>query len=122
MVKGGRDPRRDRALSGRWPHARAAGQLPDAVHGPRTTRISKGNVPNSTTQYKNSEVDALLRRRAAKRPVHAGAQAEQKILDDAPIIPIFWPVSHTLVKPCVQGYPNVSMTVPKYRYVDIVKP
>jgi hypothetical protein len=28
-------------------------------------------------------------------------------------------VDHIVVKPCVQGYPDVSMTVPKYRYVEI---
>ena len=91
-----------------------------------TGKLFRSDSSLNYTQYKNTEVDALLQQ--ARRETDRNkrytlyAQAEQKILDDAPIIPIFWPVSHTLVKPCVQGYPNVSMTVPKYRYVDIVKP
>ncbi|MFN8508729.1 MAG: peptide ABC transporter substrate-binding protein [Dehalococcoidia bacterium] len=91
-----------------------------------TGKLFRSDSSLNYTQYKNSEVDALLQqaRRETDRNKRYGlyAQAEQKILDDAPIIPIFWPVAHTLVKPCVQGLPNVSMTVPKYRYVDIVKP
>lgn len=91
-----------------------------------TGKLFRSDSSLNYTQYKNSEVDALLqqarRETDRNRRYTLYAQAEQKILDDAPIIPIFWPVSHTLVKPCVQGYPNVSMTVPKYRYVDIVKP
>jgi ABC-type transport system substrate-binding protein len=46
-------------------------------------------------------------------------EAEQLILDDAVTIPIFWPVDHVLIKPCVVGYPGVPMTIPKYRYVEI---
>jgi ABC-type transport system substrate-binding protein len=74
-------------------------------------------------KYKNDEVDALLTQarveqdRAKRYTLYA--QAEQKIMDDAVVIPTFWPVSHTLVKSCVQGLPNTSMTIPKYRYVDI---
>jgi len=47
------------------------------------------------------------------------AEAEQLIMDDAVVIPTFWPVDHVVVKPCVHGYPDVSMTVPKYRFVEI---
>ena len=74
-------------------------------------------------KYKNDEVDALLNQarteqdRAKRYTLYA--QAEQKIVDDAVVIPTFWPVEHTLVKSCVQGLPNTSMTIPKYRYVDI---
>jgi ABC-type transport system substrate-binding protein len=75
------------------------------------------------THYKNDQVDALLKqaRTETDRTKRYGlyAQAEQKILDDASIIPIFWPVDHLLVKPCVKGYPAVSMTVPKYRFIEI---
>ncbi|MEO8540066.1 MAG: peptide ABC transporter substrate-binding protein, partial [bacterium] len=75
------------------------------------------------TKYKNDAVDALLSQarteqdRAKRYTLYA--QAEQKIIDDATVIPTFWPVTHTLVKSCVQGLPNTSMTIPKYRYVDI---
>jgi oligopeptide transport system substrate-binding protein len=47
------------------------------------------------------------------------SQAEQKILDDAVVIPTFWPVEHNLVKSCVKNWPQVSMSVPKYRYIEI---
>lgn len=75
------------------------------------------------TKYKNDEVDRLLREARTEQDrtkrYHLYAQAEQKILDDAIVIPTFWPVDHIVVKPCVVGYPDVSMTVPKFRYVEI---
>ncbi|MCC6381068.1 MAG: peptide ABC transporter substrate-binding protein [Dehalococcoidia bacterium] len=75
------------------------------------------------TGYKNDDVDALLQqaRRETDRTTRFTLynQAEKKILDDAVVIPTFWPVDHLLVKPCVKNFPTVSMTVPKYRYVEI---
>ncbi len=47
------------------------------------------------------------------------ADAEQLIVDDAVIIPDFWPVVHLLVKPCVKNWPDLSMSVEKYRYIEI---
>lgn len=74
-------------------------------------------------KYKNDQVDALLTQARTEQDrtkrYALYAQAEQKIIDDATVIPTFWPVDHLLVKPCVQGLPNTSMTIPKYRYVDI---
>lgn len=75
------------------------------------------------TGYKNAEVDRLLLAARTEqdrtRRFAMYADAEQLILDDAVVVPTFWPVEHVIVKPCVQGYPNVSMTVPKYRFVEI---
>ena len=75
------------------------------------------------TRYSNAEVDRLLLAARTEqdrtRRFQMYTQAEQLILDDAVVIPTFWPVEHVLVKPCVQGYPAVSMTVPKYRFVEI---
>lgn len=75
------------------------------------------------TKYKNDEVDRLLIEARTEQDrtkrYQLYAQAEQKILDDAIVIPTFWPVDHIVVKPCVVGYPDVSMTVPKFRYVEI---
>lgn len=75
------------------------------------------------TRYKNDEVDKLLlaaRVETDRTKRYAMyAEAEQLIMDDAVVIPTFWPVDHVVVKPCVQGYPDVSMTVPKYRFVEI---
>jgi ABC-type transport system substrate-binding protein len=75
------------------------------------------------TKYKNDEVDKLLLSARVEtdrtRRYQMYAEAEQLILDDAVVIPTFWPVDHVVVKPCVQGYPDVSMTVPKYRFVEI---
>ncbi|HNM77184.1 MAG TPA: peptide ABC transporter substrate-binding protein [Tepidiformaceae bacterium] len=74
-------------------------------------------------KYKNDAVDALLTQARTEQDrtkrYSLYADAEQKILDDAVVVPTFWPVNHLLVKSCVQGLPNTSMTIPKYRYVDI---
>lgn len=75
--------------------------------------------------YKNADVDVLLKqaRTEGDKTKRYGLYqlAEQKILDDAAVIPTFWPVEHTLVKSCVKNWPDISMTVPKYRFLEIKK-
>jgi oligopeptide transport system substrate-binding protein len=74
-------------------------------------------------KYKNDQVDTLLSAARTEQDrtkrYSDYAQAEQLIVDDAVVIPTFWPVDHLLVKPCVKDLPSASMTIPKYRYVDI---
>lgn len=74
-------------------------------------------------RYRNPEVDDLLLQARTERDVETRYQlyseAEQLILDDAVVIPLFWPVEHLLVKPCVKNWPQTSMTVPKFRYIEI---
>lgn len=74
-------------------------------------------------KYKNDEVDRLLQQAKVEqdrtRRYQLYAQAEQKILDDATVIPTFWPVTHQLVKSCVKNLPAAPMTIPKFRYVEI---
>lgn len=73
--------------------------------------------------YSDPAIDALLEEARSesnfekRRALYK--QVEQKILDDAIVIPDFWPVEHLLVKPCVQNWPTLSMSVPKYRYLEI---
>jgi len=73
--------------------------------------------------YKNAEVDKILLQARSERDKNARfalyARAEQMILDDVAIIPILWPVDHLLVKPCVKNWPQISMTIPKYRFIEI---
>jgi len=73
--------------------------------------------------YVNPAVDALLKQARIEtdrtKRFALYSQAEQQILNDAAIIPTFWPIDHMLVKSCVQNWPSVSMTVPKYRYISI---
>jgi oligopeptide transport system substrate-binding protein len=73
--------------------------------------------------YNNPDVDALLKQARSEtdrtKRFQLYSQAEQKILDDAAIVPTFWPIEHMLVKPCVKNWPTVSMSVPKYRFLEI---
>ena len=88
-------------------------------------KLFASTSPLNYTGYKNAEVDALLNQARTEtdtaRRYALYNQAEQKFVDDAAIIPTFWPVDHLLVKPCVKNYPVTSMTIPKYRYIDIQK-
>lgn len=74
-------------------------------------------------KYKNDDVDKLLSQAKTEQDrtkrFSLYIAAEQKILDDAVVVPTFWPVGHQLVKQCVKDLPAASMTIPKYRYVDI---
>lgn len=73
--------------------------------------------------YKDDQVDQWLQQARTERDAATRYklynQVEQKILDDAVIMPTFWPVSHALVKPCVKGWPQVALSVPKYRFISI---
>ncbi len=74
-------------------------------------------------RYSNPKVDDLLEQARVEsdrdKRFQLYAEAEQMILDDVAIIPSFWPVDHLLVKPCVKNWPDISMSVPKYRYIEI---
>jgi len=89
-------------------------------------KLFASDSPLNYTKYRNPEVDALLKQARVEtnreRRYQLYAQAEQKIIDDASIIPTFWSVEHMLVKPCVQGLPDAPMTIPKFRYVEIKEP
>ncbi len=86
-------------------------------------RLFASDSPLNYTKYKNDDVDRLIAEAGEEtdntKRYELLTQAEQIILDDAVTIPIFWPVDHTLIKPCVVGYPSVPMSIPKYRYVEI---
>ena len=73
--------------------------------------------------YSNAEVDALLAEAATLQDQEARYrlyhQAEQLIIDDAPVIPTFWFINHYLVRECVQNWVDPGTIVPKYRYVEI---
>ncbi len=73
--------------------------------------------------YDNPEVDALIFEARTElnreRRYQLLAEAEQRILDDAIVIPVFWGVEHLLVKPCVKNWIDVGMSVPFYRHLEI---
>lgn len=75
------------------------------------------------TGYENERVDALLNEAATLGDQEARFrlyhEAEQLIIDDAPIIPTFWTISHYLVRECVQNWVDPGTIVPKYRYIEI---
>lgn len=89
-------------------------------------KLFASDSPLNYTKYRNPEVDTLLQQARVEtnreRRYSLYGQAEQKIIDDASIIPTFWSVEHLLVKPCVKGLPDAPMTIPKYRYVEIKEP
>ena len=73
--------------------------------------------------YSNDRVDALLAEAATLQDQEARyrlyQEAEQIIIDDAPVIPTFWTVRHYLVRECVQNFVDPGTIVPKYRYIEI---
>lgn len=86
-------------------------------------KLFASDSPLNYTHYKNAEVDSLLQQARVEtdrtKRFTLYNQAEQKIVDDATVIPTFWPVAHTLVKSCVKNLPNAALVIPKYRYVEI---
>ncbi|MXW26029.1 MAG: peptide ABC transporter substrate-binding protein [Dehalococcoidia bacterium] len=75
------------------------------------------------SNYENARVDALLEEAATLQDPEARYrlyhEAEQIIIDDAPIIPTFWAIRHYLVRECVQNWVDPGTIVPKYRFIEI---
>ena len=75
------------------------------------------------SNYENPRVDALLEEAATLQDQEARYrlyhEAEQIIIDDAPIIPTFWAIRHYLVRECVQNWVDPGTIVPKYRFIEI---
>ncbi len=86
-------------------------------------KLFSGESRLNHTGYENEQVDALLDEAATLQDQEARYrlyhQAEQLILDDAPVIPTFWTISHYLVRECVQNWVDPGTIVPKYRYIEI---
>ena len=81
---------------------------------------------NNHTHYSNPEVDALLMKARVETDETARYalynQAEQKILDDAPWVPLWFDgESKLLVKPNVHDYLLPPLIIPKLRYVYITE-
>jgi oligopeptide transport system substrate-binding protein len=71
------------------------------------TALFGNNSPNNYIDYTNPAVDDLLREAAVEpdedRRAELYLQAQQLIIDDAVVIPLYHDVTHMLVKPYVHG-------------------
>jgi oligopeptide transport system substrate-binding protein len=75
------------------------------------------------SHYSNPQVDTLLEQARIERNVtkrlQLYQQAEQLIVDDAPVIFTTHGLSHVLVKPYIQGYVLTPIGLPLERYLSI---
>src|SRR5437867_565764 len=85
-------------------------------------KFHTGSRQNDTA-YSNPDVDKLLDQARTEQDstkrLQLYQQAEQKIVDDAPWIPLFFDASHTVVKPYVKGWVEPAMIVERLRNVEI---
>lgn len=86
--------------------------------------LFRGGSSENHSTYANPEVDALLDR-AAVEPDEAARfalyqEAERLILADAPVIPLYHSISHTLVKPYVLGLTVTPMGILDLSTVELV--
>jgi oligopeptide transport system substrate-binding protein len=74
-------------------------------------------------KYANPEFDRLVEQARGERDTERRLQmyrdAEQVLLQDAAVIPLYFGKDHLLVKPWVKGYTLPGMVVPKLRYVSV---
>ncbi len=75
------------------------------------------------SNYSNPQVDALLEQarteRDATKRLQLYQQAEQQIVNDAPMIFTTHSLAHVLVKPYLQGYTLVPIDIPLEKYLSI---
>jgi oligopeptide transport system substrate-binding protein len=78
---------------------------------------------NNYGEYANSSVDALLDKAAIEPDTNKSLQyyqqAEQMLVDDAAVIPLWFGENYTLVKPNIQGYGLNAMGFAWLNYVTI---
>ncbi|MBI4297927.1 MAG: DcrB-related protein [Chloroflexi bacterium] len=74
-------------------------------------------------EYSNPEVDDLLERARAEQDeasrMELYRQVEQKLVDDAAILPIFFDINYVLLKPYVKGYAPTPMPIPTFKYISL---
>ena len=78
---------------------------------------------NNDTLYSNPEVDRLLEEARGEQDFETRMelyqQAEEMILEDAPIVPLTHDAEHWLTKPYVEGMTYPPAIIPKLKYVSI---
>jgi oligopeptide transport system substrate-binding protein len=80
---------------------------------------------NNDTEYSNPEVDRLLEEARVEQDFEKRMalyqQAEEIILEDAPIVPLTHDAEYWLTKPYVKGMTYPPVIIPKLKYVSISK-
>jgi oligopeptide transport system substrate-binding protein len=87
--------------------------------------LFRSGADNNWGEYSNTDVDALLTQ-AGVEPDNAKAlvlyqQAEQKLVDDAACIPLWFGKNYFLTKPYVSGYAPNAMGIVKLSKVSVSK-
>jgi oligopeptide transport system substrate-binding protein len=88
-----------------------------------TDTLFHTGAQQNQSHYSNPQVDTLLEQARTERDVtkrlQLYQQAEQLIVDDAPVIFTTHGLSHVLVKPYIKGYVLTTIGVPLERYLSI---
>jgi oligopeptide transport system substrate-binding protein len=88
-----------------------------------TDTLFHTGAQQNQSQYSNPQVDGLLEQARTERDVtkrlQLYQQAEQLIVDDAPVIFTTHGLSHVLVKPYIKGYVLTTIGMPLERYLSI---
>jgi len=78
---------------------------------------------NNYGEYSNPEVDAILEKAGIEQDKELSLalyrQAEQKLVNDAACLPLWFGQNHTLVKPYVKGYNLNPLGIPRLNQVSI---
>lgn len=87
--------------------------------------ILAGDSPVNGTGWSDPEYDRLLRAAAAAPPAERArllARAEARLVEAAPLLPLYFYVSKKLVKPWVSGVEDNPLNVHPSRYVSVQRP
>lgn len=100
-----------------------AGWIADYAHPMTFLEIFTSGNGNNDTGWANAQYDALVRQaqRAANEPdrMRLMQQAEAILLDELPILPIYWYTRVYLKDPRVQGWHPTATDNHPYKYVSI---
>ncbi len=81
--------------------------------------------PLNDVRYDNADVDALIEAARVEQDVERRLQlyrdAEKILIDEAAWIPLYFPLSHFVVDPSVEGWFDPPLVMPRLRFVSVVE-
>lgn len=84
-----------------------------------------GSRPQNWASYSNPTVDGLIDKANVEKDLPTRLklyqQAEQLILNDYPVIPLYYSQEYWLTKPYVKGLTYPPLVIPRLRFVSLVK-
>ena len=81
--------------------------------------------PLNDVRYENTEVDSLIEAARVEQDPERRLQfyrdAEKILIDEAAWVPLYFPLSHVVVSPRVEGWFDPPLIMPRLRFITVTE-